>query len=279
MKRHIKIVSSLPIIFALFIASNASADEWTGAYVGGHVGYGFQSDKGGENLVFDTNLDGEYGDTVRTGAGANAFSPGFCGGAPNGNNAGAGCKKDDDGGLDAGLRAGYDWSVSGLVAGVLVEGAFVDAKDSVTGFSTTPAAYAFKREINNILAVRGRVGKPVDKYLVYGTAGIARADLDHSFSTTNTANSFTPSNSGSANGYQVGLGVERKGSGRISYGLEYLYTSLEDDGYTVRVGPGTAPPTNPFLLVNAAGTDMRRGSEDLNLHSVRFTMSYRFSPL
>ena len=32
-------------------------------------------------VVFDTNRDGTYGDTVRTIANVDAFSPGFCGGA------------------------------------------------------------------------------------------------------------------------------------------------------------------------------------------------------
>lgn len=31
--------------------------------------------------AFDTSLDGNFTDTVRTVAGADAFSPGFCGGA------------------------------------------------------------------------------------------------------------------------------------------------------------------------------------------------------
>ena len=64
------------------VATPAAAQtNWTGFYAGGHAG---KTDRAGgrDALVdFDTNLDGQFGDTVRTSGGANAFSPGFCGGA------------------------------------------------------------------------------------------------------------------------------------------------------------------------------------------------------
>ena len=94
------------VVMASLSAVQVNAQEWTGLYVGGHLGLSKVRD-GGESLLFDTNKDGNYGDTVRTLTGANAFSPGFCDGASLGNNAGAGCESDDDKGT-YGLRAGYD---------------------------------------------------------------------------------------------------------------------------------------------------------------------------
>ena len=61
----------------------------------------------------------------------------------------------------------------------------------------------------------------------------------------------------------------------IAVGLEYLYTDIKDDDFVVNVGPGTAPPTNPFLL-NGGGTDMKRSSDHFRTHSVRGTLSFRF---
>lgn len=44
---------------------------------------------------------------------------------------------------------------------------------------------------------------------------------------------------------------------RWSLSAEYLFTSLDDrDEATVRA-QGPAPATNPFILANASGTDMR----------------------
>jgi outer membrane immunogenic protein len=45
----------------------------------------------------------------------------------------------------------------------------------------------------------------------------------------------------------------------------------------VRVGQGTAPATNPFILApNTAGTDMMRSNDDLELHALRIGMNVRF---
>jgi outer membrane immunogenic protein len=52
-------------------------------------------------------------------------------------------------------------------------------------------------------------------------------------------------------------------------------TSLDDkDEYTVRA-QGPAPATNPFILTNAAGTDLRR-ADQFRFHSLRVTAGYRF---
>jgi opacity protein-like surface antigen len=255
--------------------SPARAGEWAGPYVGGHLGYGFLADDS-ERLDFDTDLDGAFGDTVRFANGADAFAPGFCAGEARGTNAGAGCSEDDDS-VDFGLRAGYDWEVGRLIAGVLGEVSGHNMSDDVTGFTSTPAAYNFKRRLNSIIAFRARVGAPFGRTLVYGTAGVAFADIDRDFTSTNTIISFTPRGAENATGYQVGFGAERRMVGRMSFGAEYLYTSLDDDGFTVRFGPKTAPPTNAFLLVNPAGTDVRRTGDSFDFHSVRITATYRFA--
>jgi outer membrane immunogenic protein len=94
-------------------------DEWEGAYVGGSIGRAAQNNDRNESVLFDTNLDGNFGDTVRTVAGVNAFSPGFCGGAANGRTPIEGCRGDSDG-LEYNIRAGYDQQNGNIVYGVLV---------------------------------------------------------------------------------------------------------------------------------------------------------------
>ena len=44
----------------------------------------------------------------------------------------------------------------------------------------------------------------------------------------------------------------------------------------MRAGQGTAPPTNPFLLVNANGTDFRRSDDRLELDTLQLTLNWRF---
>lgn len=254
-----------------------SAQDWAGPYVGGHLGYTVLDDEDGERVDFDTNLDGSYGDVVRNTGGLDVFSPGFCGGANRGNNAGAGCT-DDEGNLDYGLRAGYDWSYRGLVLGVVGEVSFHNVNDDASAFTTTPAGYTFKRSIDTMYALRGRVGIPIYGALAYATAGYAQADIERTFSSTNALNSFTPRGGDDGKGYQVGLGAERKlGAGPLSLGAEYLYTSLDDEGYVVRFGQGAAAANHPFVLTNPNGTDARRSSDTFDLHSFRVTATYRFN--
>jgi outer membrane immunogenic protein len=114
--------------------------------------------------------------------------------------------------------------------------------------------------------------------LIYATGGVATAKVTDSYFTTNTANSFTPLTSeDDATGYQLGLGVETWLTDRVTIGVEHLYTNLDaGDGLTVRTGPGTAPATNPFLIVNPQGTDQRRIADELAFQSFRVTLAARF---
>ncbi|OJU07745.1 MAG: hypothetical protein BGN86_07990 [Caulobacterales bacterium 68-7] len=247
---------------------------WSGPYFGAAVGYAKQADKGSETTQFDTNLDGRFGDTVNTAAGANAFSPGFCGAAANGATPAAGCNEDDNS-LEGAIRAGYDWQLGSWVVGGVAELGAADVEDSVGAFSTTPAGYTMKRKLRGMAAVRARVGYPVGSYLPYVTAGFARAKVNSSFSTTNTVNTFVQSGDEGVSGFQLGAGVERELVPSVRLGLEYLFTRLDDDSYRVRA-QGPAPATNPFILVNAAGTDFRRSNNDFDIHAVRATVAYAF---
>lgn len=258
--------------------AQSTDDRWSGLYVGGSVGAGYGSDDSDRSVKFDTNLDGSYNDTVRTAAGADAFSPGFCGGKATSPRPGTGCS-DDKGGAEYGARVGYDWQSGSWVYGVVGEYTKNDTRDSQTAFSTTPAFYTFTRDLDSMIAVRGRVGYTfgaTQDFLAYFTAGGVQAKIDHSFTTSNGANSFTPSGDDKANGYQAGVGFERLVNDNFSVGLEYLYTEVKDDDYKVAVGRGTAPATNPFLIVNPAGTDMRRSDEDFAYGALKLTATYRF---
>ena len=225
-------------------------------------------------MVFDRDLDGDFSDTVTSAAGANAFSPGFCAGAAATALPSGGCTQHDDG-IDIGARGGYDWQMGRIVVGAVGELAFPDHIDSVAAFSTTPAFYTFTRELDWLGGLRGRAGVGGERVLVYGTGGRAWAGVDHRFLTNNVVNTFVESEDGMSWGYQVGGGVDFRFGGRWTASAEYLWTSLRDeDRYTVRA-QGPAPATNPFILGNAAGTDLRR-ADAFEFGAIRFGMGYRF---
>ncbi|MEO6366334.1 MAG: outer membrane beta-barrel protein [Luteimonas sp.] len=271
------------IALALLAASAAPAfaqesDSWTGLYVGGHAG-GIVAPNGNGSIDFDTNLDGNFGDTIRTTTGANAFATGACGGQARSPRAADSCK-DDTGGADWGVRVGYDWQSGKWVYGVLGEYSMNDVRDAVTAFSTTPASYTMLRKIDGLGAIRARIGYTItsdDRTLLYATGGVASGRVENSFTSSNRVNQFTSSgDDDNATGYQAGLGVERRIGDRFSVGLEYLYTNLQDEDARVRVARGTAPATSPFILVNGNGTDFRRNDDDFDFSSFRLTASYRF---
>ena len=270
--------TSLAAALLAATALPAAADDWTGGYVGLYLGTQSDPDDNDDSVLFDTNLDGTFGDTVNTAAAVNAFSPGFCDGVAQDRTPAAGCA-DNSGGGDFGLRAGYDWDMGGFVWGVVGEWGLNDYRDGVSAFSTTPARYALLRKVDDVLALRLRAGFALgddEDGLLYGTAGYAQANVENFFFTSNTANTFSTTGDSDADGWQAGIGYEHKFWDDFTIGLEYLYTKLDDDEFRVGVARGSAPATNPFVIVNPAGTDFARSDDEIELNSLRLTGSWRF---
>lgn len=272
------LVGGLLVAAASLANAQDGKGSWNGGYVGAYAGIVDKPDNDeNDRFLFDTNLDGNFNDTVRTGAGADAFSPGFCNGVAQTATPAGGCAE-NTGGADWGLRAGYDWQFDRFVVGVVGEYGLMDARDAVSAFSTTPARYSMLRKIDGIAALRARIGVVVgddEANLVYATAGGARASIENTFATSNGVNTFTNNGDTDASGHQLGLGYERRFGQAFTVGVEYLRTELDDGDYRVRAA-GPAPATNPFILQNPNGTDFRRSDTDIKLDSVRITASYRF---
>ncbi|UZK66008.1 outer membrane protein [Sphingomonas sp. M1-B02] len=259
----------------------AQDQEFSGPYIGGSLGHTFQRSDNDETVQFDRDLNGSFGDTVVTSAtnAPNAFSPGFCGGTATSSAPGTGCGDDRDSTSYA-ARLGFDVQRGNFVVGVVGDIGRTEISDSVTAFSTTPASYTMTRSIDWNAGLRLRAGYAAGgRTLIYATGGGAYAKVDHDFATSNRANSFTvTSEDKDVWGWAAGGGVEQKVGTNFSIGVEYLYTRLNDDDYSVRAGALTSPATpanNPFLL-GAAGTDFRRSDNRFETHGVRATAAYRF---
>ena len=264
---------------ALTLASPALAQDgdapgsYDGLYIGGSFGGAVQPNDGGSILLFSRNGT-NFSNGIPTATGVNAFSPGFCNGSATntGNNA---CVNDKDG-IEYKLRIGGDTMLGEhFVVGFVADGGKTRIRDSVSGFSTTPASYTLTRSLKYDGGARGRIGfTPQGTTLFYGTGGVAYGKLRNSFTTSNTANTFVTNGSHDAWGYSAGGGVEQR-IGAFSIGLEYLYTSLRDDKTRVAVGAGTAPATNPFVL-NGGGTTIARSDPNFRWNSIRVTAGFHF---
>jgi outer membrane immunogenic protein len=266
------------------IASPAFAQETTedapfsGIYIGAAGGYDVQPNDAGSSILFDRNLDGRFGDTVTTAAGANAFSSGFCNGATRATTlaGGGGCRKDKDGAAYYG-RVGMDTQRGNIVVGVVGEFGKSEITDSVTAFSTTPASYVMTRSVDWEASIRGRAGYAVNTTLFYGTFGAGYAKIDRDFYSTNTGNAYQQSGKRQQFGILGGGGIEQKVTPNISVGMEYMFHQYQDDDFRVRVTQGTQPATNPFVLApNTTGTDFRRSDDNFRWHSLRATAAFRF---
>lgn len=276
-------IGTIGAVAAMAFAAPAMAQDsegvyqFNGPYVGGSVGISTNQSNRDQSVLFDTNLDGNFGDVVRTTGGANAFANGFCAGA--GTSALPGNCANDKDDIEYHARAGWDAQFGNFVVGVVGEFGKSQLRQSVTAFSTTPANYVFTRELDWNASIRGRAGYAAGgKTLFYVAGGPAYARINNSFTTTNGANSFTGRNERDNSwGVTAGGGVEQKLGRNFSVGLEYMYNQYRDDDYVVAVGQGTAPvATNPFLLVNPQGTDMIRSEDKLRFHSIRATAAFRF---
>ena len=276
------LATGVALASAIALAGTASAQSdpsWTGFSVGvlgGAVQNGEDED---ETVLFDRNLDGTFGETVVTTAGANAFAPGFCAGKARGSASSSDCTPDRTG-VEASLRAGYDYQWGAFVIGAVAEISTSSVRDSVTAFSATPASYTFQRNLNSLAAARLRLGYAVGPALVFASGGYAQGKIDNRFRTSNGVNSFstTSEDEQDADGFQAGAGVEYRLAPNLSVIGEYMYTSLDlDDPFAVRVGRGGAPATNPFILPpNTTGTDMARSNDSFETHAFRIGMAYRF---
>lgn len=279
-------VAGLSLLATPALAQDTTdATPWSGFYVGAAGGYDVQPNDVGSSILFDRGLDGNYGDTVTTAAGANAFAPpvgGFCNGratagtSPTSPTAPRRCRNDKDGAAYY-ARVGADSQFGHIVIGAVGEFGKTEITDSVTAFSTTPASYTMSRKIGWEAMVRGRIGYAADDTLFYVAGGPAYAKIDRSFSTTNATNAFAQRGDRTQFGITGGGGIEHKLGQHLSFGLEYLFHRYNDDDYRVRVTQGTGPATNPFVLgTNGAGTDFRRSDPKFRWHSIRATVGFRF---
>ena len=256
-----------------FAQDTAEDRPFQGLYVAGSVGFDAQPNDVGEAVKFDRNLDGTFGDTVTTAAGANAFSPGFCNGQARSAQPIDGCVNDRDSYSYSG-RVGYDRQYGHIVVGAVVEGGYSNIRDAVSAFSTTPASYTINRKLQFVGNARLRAGYAFDKTLFYGTGGFEYAKVNNYFRTTNTTNGFRSNGDSDAYGFAAGGGVEQKIGQHFSLGLEYLFNRVNNDDYRVRVSGG--PATSPFLQGGAGGTDLARSYRFFKWHSVRAVAAFRF---
>ncbi len=231
--------------------------SWTGFYLGVQAGVMFDPDSG-DGLVFDSNLDGKYGDTVPFGSGAgapNAFRQNF--------------DHEFDESASLGVVLGYDHQFNNFVLGGILDYNRTNLSESQNAFSATPAFYREERSVENLGSLRLRAGYLVtDSTLLYLTGGLVYGDPEYNFLSNNPNRTSTGDNDGDI-GYALGAGVETRISRNWSLTLEYLYTNFGDGDFVTNFNNG------PFAI-QAGSTNVRGGERDFDFHTVQAKLIYRF---
>jgi outer membrane immunogenic protein len=246
------LAADLPISVKALPQPPVQVWSWTGFYMGGNFGYAW-------------------------GKGDTSFTPlptaaGFFALAPTTLPLGAQ-------GVVGGLQAGYNWQVASWVFGLEADIQGADTKGSVTtspivqGNGTPIGAGSYltaSEDLKMFGTVRGRLGfTPVDRWLVYGTGGVAYGDIAYGGNTNffPVGNLQYPVNfSATRAGWTVGGGAEWAFWGHWSAKLEYLYYDLGSESRIANSFPATAPGhCGSFPLLCQVGYDWHTNGQVLRV--------------
>jgi len=188
--------------------------------------------------------------------------------------------------FSAGILAGYNWQISGVVLGI--EGDFNylgmsatmnnDVSDVMSEIMTPETTYArdsISSDANWFGTVRARLGYSMGNFMLYGTAGLAYGEMDvkqELLAENGTESAAWSATTGGWNmGWTAGGGMEYA-IDRWVVGAEYLYVDLGtykwDSMANVRL-------QDPFLQADWRQVK-ESGEADLAFRVARATVKYRF---
>lgn len=161
---------------------------------------------------------------------------------------------DNDRGFTIGGHGGYNVQCGSVLFGVETDFNYYGTNtESDVDVCATPGCGApigsasFQSSMDWFGTLRGRLGLVGDNnYLIYATAGLAYANVDHRFSTdvgpggVVLSSPFSASSGGTQLGWTVGGGVEFMSDENWSFRAEALYVDLgsDDANYTFTTGCG-----------------------------------------
>ena len=179
--------------------------NWTGFYIGGHVGYGWGSSDWNQTASsFGLALDRSV---------TSANQNGFLGGG----------------------QVGVNWQTGMWVFGVEGDWSWTDA-NGCSGHTVFPA-YSGCTNNNWYATVTGRLGVAFDRSLIYAKGGVAFADQDQSITFAGVTTTNTPSNT--RTGWTVGAGWEYALWDNWSAKIEYDFMDFgkESVGFNYTANP------------------------------------------
>ena len=219
------------------MSSPATAFSWTGFYLGLHGGYGW----GDADSDLSSGLEGDI-------AGASVDLDGWFGGVQGGYNY-------QMGNFVLGLEADASWS------GIDGDG----SGDGTVGAGPTPVTYNSQVDLDWLATVRLRAGFAIDRALIYGTGGVAFAQVNYDYDVTDGTDTISGSNDENMTGWTIGGGVEYAATQNFMVKLEYLYTDLGDFDDSVTTAGAGAIPADTYSV-----------DGDVTFQTVKLGVNYKF---
>ncbi|MGE3710003.1 MAG: TonB-dependent receptor, partial [Hyphomicrobiaceae bacterium] len=265
-------------------SEGAPGSNWTGLYFGAHVGYGLASISG-----TTTAGDGTAGGIPGTESADVEGKDPLRGGQ-------IGLNYQFGNGIVVGLEGDFSWMTSAENRKAVATEGTLGQRDWLQAETDY--------EFDWMATVRGRIGYSFDRWLVYGTAGLAflkeeqtrtqfRSNPGSASSPYGTATQefFQEKDTALRQGWTVGGGFEYALTNRWSLKGEYLYSGFGKENFLFPearegVGAGYCPTVAflctslpnlfPFVPGNSDNSNGRRASNDLDLHTVKLGINYRF---
>lgn len=202
-----RIIAAVPLvlIMSLPFTAHAASNDWAGPYVGLNAGY-----------AQDKNVTLDFPD----GTSSNSF--------------------DMTGGY-GGVQAGYNWAVGNMVLGLQADAAAAD----ISGDGGCPGALSScKAKMDQLYKIQGRVGFPINNFLLYASLGGASGQIEAK--TVRPTGSFSDSNY--QTGWLAGIGGAMAFNSHWNGLVEVQYIDFGSNDYSL--GGNNVSVDNKFITVN-----------------------------
>lgn len=231
------IVSAAPavaadLIPAPIVTPTVTAYDWTGMYVGGHLGYGW------------SDVSGQYdNDDVVGPSDLSEF---------------------DLEGLAGGFQVGYNHQIGSWVFGIEGDTTWFDAEDDILGIEPPNRGPDDLRvDIENLTSLRGRLGWAYDRFMIFGTAGYGWSDYE--FVHINAFNGTRGEDSPEGEGAVYGGGAEWALSDFLTVRAEYLHYDVGTSDFALDTSNSDADAGD---FISFDDVDVVRATVNLRLCSM-----------
>lgn len=250
MKKRISVV-----LATCLLSANATAADWTGWYLGGHIGHG------SGNSDADVSLGGQWSIESQ---GLRDFVTSTW------------STELDPSGTSYGMQFGYNHQfASNFVLGAELDYSQLDMDDErttgmvpVTDLGALTYNFGNGVELDNMVSLRAKFGYAFDRHLVYFTAGWAQVDAEAGAGVASNGGYLKfGQDSDRLDGYQWGAGYEFDFGNQWSLRAEYLLTDVDKLDYQTQYLPGSAFVDPPYT---------ERVHQDLDFDVFRLGVNYRF---